>query len=226
MKKIFIFFNLLLALIIGGCSSVSVNNVMGNISSSVEMSLNSISDFVNKLAASKPLCIFPAVPKSKYFEMDNYKIDIKYADNLGIETRVSAFFYNKTNSKMDIIIDFPIYDLYGNMVSKGIISRTVYGGTADTVSGWYDEYRFKKNLRIVQEQVRTRIYMNGKLIASAGNLNSSAAQKSSEKSSKSSNTNKSIQKKEIKKEAVSAKETEIVNSASPKPRQARQSIKK
>ena len=28
----------------------------------------------------------------------------------------SAVFYNKTDSKMDIIIDFPIYDLYGNMV--------------------------------------------------------------------------------------------------------------
>ncbi len=216
MRKTFIFFNLLLALIIGGCSNANVNNVVNTISSTIETGINNVSDFVNKLATSKPLCLFPAVPKSQYFEMDNYKLDIKYADNLGIEVYASAVFYNKTNSTMDIIIDFPVYDLYGNIVDRGVITRRIYSG-GDTISGSYDQYRFKKDLRLVQEQVRTRIYMNGKLISSAGNLKSSAVEQKS--------TVKTKQSKTVQKQTPVQK-TETVNPASPKPRQARQSIKK
>ena len=58
---------------------------MSSISNTLETGINNVSDFVNKLAASKPVCVFPAVPQSKYFEMDNYKFDIKYADDMGIE---------------------------------------------------------------------------------------------------------------------------------------------
>ena len=65
-------------------------------------------------------------------------------DNAGIEVWASAVFYNKTNSRMDIIIDFPVYDLYGNIVDKAVISTSVYSSGADTIRGWYDEYRFKK----------------------------------------------------------------------------------
>ena len=218
MKKAIIFFNLLLALGIGGCSNADVNNVMSSISNTLETGINNVSDFVNKLAASKPVCVFPAVPQSKYFEMDNYKFDIKYADDMGIEITASAVFYNKTDSKMDIIIDFPIYDLYGNMVSKGVISRTVYSTGADTIRGWYDEYRFKKDLRIVQEQIRTRVYMNGKLIASSGNIKFSAVSKKS--------SAQKTQAKPVQKQQLQTQKTETVNSASPKPRQTRQTIKR
>lgn len=217
MRKVIIFFNLLLAFIIGGCSNADVNNMVNTISNTIETGINNVSDFVNKLAASKPLCIFPAVPKSKYFEMDNYKLDIKYTDNLGIEVYMNAVFYNKTNSTMDIIIDFPVYDLYGNIVDKGVITRRIYSGE-DTIRGSYDQYRFRKDLRLVQEQVRTRIYMNGKLISSAGNLTSSAVE---QKSTKKTTQTKTVQKQ------ISVQKTESVNNpASPKPRQTRQNIKK
>lgn len=218
MKKAVIFFNLLLALCMSGCSSADVNNVMTSISDTLETGINNVSDFVNKLAVSKPATIFPAVPKSKYFEMDNYKFDIKYVDNAGIEVWASAVFYNKTNSRMDIIIDFPVYDLYGNIVDKAVISTSVYSGGAHTIRGWHDEYRFKKDLRLVQEQVRTRVYMNGKLIATSGNIKSSAIEQKS--------SAKKVQQKSVQKQQIQTSKTEAVNPASPKPRQTRQSIKK
>ena len=214
MKKKIIFFNLVLSLFISGCSNANVNNVMNTISSSIETGITNVSDFINKLATSKPLNVFPAVPQSKYFEIDSYKLNIKYTDNLGIEIHPQGFFLNKTDTSLTLIIDFPIYDLYGKIVDKGVIQNTFNSGRIDNLWGSYYQYGLKKDLRIVQEQVRTRVYMNGKLIASAG-MNQSSAVK---------NTTTKPKQQTVKQETK--KETPVINSASPKPRQTRQSVKK
>lgn len=223
MKKKTAFFNLILALFISGCTNTDVNNMMTSISNSIETGINNVSSFVNKLAASKPLHIFPAVPQSKYFEMDSYKLEMKYTDGLGIEVRSTGLLYNKTNSTLEVVIDFPIYDLYGNIVDRGIITCPFYRNGSSTLVGSYYQYRLEKDLRVVQEQVRTRVYMNGNLIASAGRVNkpvSSAVKQTSGTKAK-QQTVSTAKKQEVKKPVQ-----EETNPASPKPRQVRQNLKK
>lgn len=222
MKKKIIFLNLILALFMSGCTNTNVNNVMSSISNTLESGINNVSNFISKLAANKPSSVSPAVPKSKYFEMESYKLEIKYADSTGIEVFSSGFLYNKAGTTLTLIIDFPIYDLEGKVVDKGKIRRNFYPNGASYIMGNYTQYRLKKDLRIIQEDVRTSVYMNDKLIASAGK-DSSSAPKSIASKQKQSQKQETVKQE---KESKSTSETVINNSASPKPRQARQSVKK
>lgn len=223
MKKKTVFFNLILALFISGCTNTDVNNMMSSISSSIETGINNVSNFVNKLATSKPLHIFPAVPQSKYFEIDSYKLEMKYTDGLGIEVHSTGLIHNKTNNTLNIVIDFPIYDLYGNVADRGIITWNSYSNGSSTLGGTYYQYRLEKDLRVVQEQVRTRVYMNGNLIASAGRVSKpvSSAVKQTSGTKVKQQTVSTAKKQEVKKTVV-----EETNPASPKPRQVRQNLKK
>lgn len=211
MKKIFMILSIVSSLFMTGCSNTNVNNVLDTISSGIETGINNVSDFISKLATAKPATVFPKTPTSKYFIMENYKIDIKYVDGVGIELWAGALVENKTNSSLNIIIDFPVYDLNGRIVDKGVMSRSSLIMAGPQQMSWaYDQYRLNRDLRINAEQVRTRVYLNGKLIA---------------------NTHPQPVKPTTTKKATAPKVQEpkqpvVENSTSPKPRQTRQSISK
>lgn len=206
MKKIFMILSIVSSLFMTGCSNTNVNNVLDTISSGIETGLNNVSNFLAKLD-TKPATVFPKTPQSKYFVMENYKIDIKYVDGVGIELWAGALIENKTNSRLNIIIDFPIYDLNGNIVDKGVMSRSSLIMAEPQQMSWaYDQYRLSRDLRINVEQVRTRVYLNGKLIANTH--------------PQSAKIKTTAPKKQEPKQPV------VENSTSPKPRQTRQSISK
>lgn len=207
MKKIFMILSIVSSLFMTGCSNTNVNNVLDTISSGIETGLNNVSNFLAKLD-TKPATVFPKTPTSRYFVMENYKIDIKYVDGVGIELWAGALIENKTNSRLNIIIDFPVYDLNGRIVDKGVMSRSSLIMAGPQQMSWaYDQYRLNRDLRINAEQVRTRVYLNGKLIA---------------------NTHpQPVKPTTTKKATAEPKQQPIVeNSTSPKPRQTRQSISK
>lgn len=207
MKKIFMILSLVSSLFMTGCSNTNVNNVLDTISNGIETGINNVSDFISKLATSKPATVFPKTPTSKYFVMENYKIDIKYVDGVGIELWAGALVENKTNSSLNIIIDFPVYDLNGRIVDKGVMSRSSLIMAGPQQMSWaYDQYRLNRDLRINAEQVRTRVYLNGKLIA---NTHPQPAKPTT-----------------TKKATAEPKQPVVENSTSPKPRQTRQSISK
>ena len=207
MKKIFMILSIVSSLFMTGCSNTNVNNVLDTISNGIETGINNVSDFISKLATSKPATVFPKTPTSKYFVMENYKIDIKYVDGVGIELWAGALVENKTNSSLNIIIDFPVYDLNGRIVDKGVMSRSSLIMAGPQQMSWaYDQYRLNRDLRINAEQVRTRVYLNGKLIA---------------------NTHpQPVKPTTTKKATAELKQPVVENSTSPKPRQTRQSISK
>ena len=207
MKKIFMILSIVSSLFMTGCSNTNVNNVLDTISNGIETGFNNVSDFISKLATSKPATVFPKTPTSKYFVMENYKIDIKYVDGVGIELWAGALVENKTNSSLNIIIDFPVYDLNGRIVDKGVMSRSSLIMAGPQQMSWaYDQYRLNRDLRINAEQVRTRVYLNGKLIA---------------------NTHpQPVKPTTTKKATAEPKQPVVENSTSPKPRQTRQSISK
>lgn len=207
MKKIFMILSIVSSLFMTGCSNTNVNNVLDTISNGIETGINNVSDFISKLATSKPATVFPKIPTSKYFVMENYKIDIKYVDGVGIELWAGALVENKTNSSLNIIIDFPVYDLNGRIVDKGVMSRSSLIMAGPQQMSWaYDQYRLNRDLRINAEQVRTRVYLNGKLIA---------------------NTHpQPVKPTTTKKATAEPKQPVVENSTSPKPRQTRQSISK
>ena len=207
MKKIFMILSIVSSLFMTGCSNTNVNNVLDTISNGIETGLNNVSDFISKLATSKPATVFPKTPTSKYFVMENYKIDIKYVDGVGLELWAGALVENKTNSSLNIIIDFPVYDLNGRIVDKGVMSRSSLIMAGPQQMSWaYDQYRLNRDLRINAEQVRTRVYLNGKLIA---------------------NTHpQPVKPTTTKKATAEPKQPVVENSTSPKPRQTRQSISK
>lgn len=202
MKKIFMILSIVSSLFMTGCSNTNVNNVLDTISNGIETGINNVSDFI-----SKPATVFPKTPTSKYFVMENYKIDIKYVDGVGIELWAGALVENKTNSSLNIIIDFPVYDLNGRIVDKGVMSRSSLIMAGPQQMSWaYDQYRLNRDLRINAEQVRTRVYLNGKLIA---------------------NTHpQPVKPTTTKKATAEPKQPVVENSTSPKPRQTRQSISK
>lgn len=207
MKKIFMILSIVSSLFMTGCSNTNVNNVLDTISNGIETGINNVSDFISKLATSKPATVFPKTPTSKYFVMENYKIDIKYVDGVGIELWAGALVENKTNSSLNIIIDFPVYDLNGRIVDKGVMSRSSLIMAGPQQMSWaYDQYRLNRDLRINAEQVRTRVYLNGKLIA---NTHPQPAKPTT-----------------TKKTTAEPKQPVVENSTSPKPRQTRQSISK
>lgn len=207
MKKIFMILSIVSSLFMTGCSNTNVNNVLDTISNGIETGINNVSDFISKLATSKPATVFPKTPTSKYFVMENYKIDIKYVDGVGIELWAGALVENKTNSSLNIIIDFPVYDLNGRIVDKGVMSRSSLIMAGPQQMSWaYDQYRLNRDLRINAEQVRTRVYLNGKLIA---NTHPQPAKPTT-----------------TKKATAEPKQPVVENSTSPKPRQTRQSISK
>ena len=207
MKKIFMILSIVSSLFMTGCSNTNVNNVLDTISNGIETGINNVSDFISKLATSKPATVFPKTPTSKYFVMENYKIDIKYVDGVGIELWAGALVENKTNSSLNIIIDFPVYDLNGRIVDKGVMSRSSLIMAGPQQMSWaYDQYRLNRDLRINAEQVRTRVYLNGKLIA---NTHPQPAKPAT-----------------TKKATAETKQPVVENSTSPKPRQTRQSISK
>lgn len=207
MKKIFMILSIVSSLFMTGCSNTNVNNVLDTISNGIETGINNVSDFISKLATAKPATVFPKTPTSKYFVMENYKIDIKYVDGVGIELWAGALVENKTNSSLNIIIDFPVYDLNGRIVDKGVMSRSSLIMAGPQQMSWaYDQYRLNRDLRINAEQVRTRVYLNGKLIA---------------------NTHpQPVKPTTTKKATAEPKQPVVENSTSPKPRQTRQSISK
>lgn len=207
MKKIFVTLSIVSSLFMTGCSNTNVNNVLDTISNGIETGINNVSDFISKLATAKPATVFPKTPTSKYFVMENYKIDIKYVDGVGIELWAGALVENKTNSSLNIIIDFPVYDLNGRIVDKGVMSRSSLIMAGPQQMSWaYDQYRLNRDLRINAEQVRTRVYLNGKLIA---------------------NTHpQPVKPTTTKKATAELKQPVVENSTSPKPRQTRQSISK
>lgn len=207
MKKIFMILSIVSSLFMTGCSNTNVNNVLDTISNGIETGINNVSDFISKLATSKPATVFPKTPTSKYFVMENYKIDIKYVDGVGIELWAGALVENKTNSSLNIIIDFPVYDLNGRIVDKGVMSRSSLIMAGPQQMSWaYDQYRLNRDLRINAEQVRTRVYLNGKLIA---------------------NTHpQPVKPTTTKKATAEPKQPVVENSTSPKSRQTRQSISK
>lgn len=207
MKKIFMILSIVSSLFMTGCSNTNVNNVLDTISNGIETGINNVSDFISKLATSKPATVFPKTPTSKYFVMENYKIDIKYVDGVGLELWAGALIENKTNSRLNIIIDFPVYDLNGRIVDKGVMSRSSLIMAGPQQMSWaYDQYRLNRDLRINAEQVRTRVYLNGKLIA---------------------NTHpQPVKPTTTKKATAEPKQPVVENSTSPKPRQTRQSISK
>lgn len=209
MKKIYIYLSILATIFFTGCTNADMNNVLNNISSGIENGLNNVSNLLGKLN-TKPSQVFLKEPSSKYFDLDTYKMSIKYADQIGIEMWLSGNVYNKTKSKLVFIVDFLIYDLSGNIVDKGYIKNTADPGI-DELHGSYDQYRLDKDLRIVAEQIRTRVYLNGKLIADT--------HPSSVKSSGTKKSVKPVEKKQV-------QEPKEENPASPKPRQTRQSIAK
>lgn len=207
MKKIFMILSIVSSLFMTGCSNTNVNNVLDTISNGIETGFNNVSDFISKLATSKPATVFPKTPTSKYFVMENYKIDIKYVDGVGLELWAGALVENKTNSSLNIIIDFPVYDLNGRIVDKGVMSRSSLIMAGPQQMSWaYDQYRLNRDLRINAEQVRTRVYLNGKLIA---NTHPQPAKPAT-----------------TKKATAEPKQPVVENSTSPKPRQTRQSISK
>lgn len=207
MKKIFMILSIVSSLFMTGCSNTNVNNVLDTISNGIETGINNVSDFISKLATAKPATVFPKTPTSKYFVMENYKIDIKYVDGVGIELWAGALVENKTNSSLNIIIDFPVYDLNGRIVDKGVMSRSSLIMAGPQQMSWaYDQYRLNRDLRINAEQVRTRVYLNGKLIA---NTHPQPAKPTT-----------------TKKATAEPKQPVVENSTSPKPRQTRQSISK
>lgn len=209
MKKIFMILSIVSSLFMTGCSNTNVNNVLDTISSGIETGLNNVSSFLAKLD-TKPATVFPKTPTSKYFVMENYKIDIKYVDGVGLELWAGALIENKTNSRLNIIIDFPVYDLNGNIVDKGVMSRSSLIMAEPQQMSWaYDQYRLNRDLRINAEQVRTRVYLNGKLIA---NTHPQPVKTTTQKVT--------APKKQEPKQPV------VENSTSPKPRQTRQSISK
>lgn len=209
MKKIYIYLSILTTIFFTGCSNTDMNNVLNNISNGIETGLNNVSNLLGKLN-TKPTQVFLKEPSSKYFDLDSYKMSIKYSDKIGIELWLSGNVYNKTNSQLVFIVDFPIYDLSGNIVDKGYIKNTTDPGI-DNLHGSYDQYRLDKDLRVVAEQIRTRVYLNGKLI--------SDTHPTSIKSSGTKKSVKPVEKKEV-------QEQKEVNPTSPKPRQTRQSIAK
>ena len=210
MKKIFMILSIVSSLFMTGCSNTNVNNVLDTISNGIETGINNVSDFISKLATSKPAQLLLKVPNSQYFEVDSYKLRLTYSDGKGIEAKLEGNVYNKTNSTLTFVVDFPIYDLSGNVVDKGYIKDGIYGGRVDSFYGYYSQYRLNRDLRINAEQVRTRVYLNGKLIA---------------------NTHPQPVKPSTTKKATAPKVQEpkqpvVENSTSPKPRQTRQSISK
>lgn len=208
MKKIFMILSLLSSFVLTGCTNTSVDNMLNTISTGIETGLNTVSDFLAKLD-TKPAQLLIKAPTSKYFEIDAYKLKLTYADGQGIEAKLEGNIHNKTNSNLTFVVDFPIYDLSGNIVDKGYIKDTVYAGRIEDFWGYYSQYSLKKDLRINGEQVRTRVYINGKLIA---NTHQQAVKPASKKAT----TSKTVEKKQ----------PVVENSTAPKPRQTRQSVSK
>ena len=143
MKKKILFFNLIAALIIGGCSNADVNNVMNSISSGIETGIDSAVGMIEKLKGDTLSTIKLPVPLGNTFKFQNYKMDLKYIENTGIEV-----------------------SLNGNTVSRGYLKNYIGKNSTGEIYGTYSQYKFKKNLRILPEKVITRVYSNGMLIAS------------------------------------------------------------
>lgn len=212
MKKTFICLSILSSLCLTGCTNADVNGVLNTISSGLETGINTVSDFLDTLD-TKPATIFPATPKSKYFVMESYKLNITYRDGLGLEIWSGALVHNNTNSELEVIVDFPVYDLAGNVMDKAVMKMYISGQRGpQNIADRYDQYRFDRDLRIVKEQVRTRVYMNGRLIATT--------QPQTVKT-----TPKKVTPKKVKK-VVEPKQTVAESSNAPKARQTRQSISK
>lgn len=213
MKKTFIFLSILSSLYLTGCTNTDVNSVLNTISNGLETGISTVSDFLDTLD-TKPATVFPPTPKSKYFVMENYKMNITYRDGLGLEIWAEALVHNNTNSRLEVIVDFPVYDLAGNVVDKAVMNMNdIFGERGPQgIRGKYDQYRLNKDLRIVKEQVRTRVYMNGRLIATT--------QPQSVKT-----TPKKVTPKKVKK-VVEPKQPVVESSNAPKGRQTRQNISK
>lgn len=212
MKKTFIFLSILSSLCLTGCTNTDVNSVLNTISDGLETGISTVSDFLGTLD-TKPATIFPPTPKSKYFVMENYKMDIIYRDGLGLEIWSGALVHNNTNSRLEVIVDFSVYDLAGNVMDKAVMRMDISEQRGpQNIAGKYDQYRFDRDLRIVKEQVRTRVYMNGRLIATT--------QPQAVKT-----TPKKVTPKKVKK-VVEPKQPVVESSNAPKGRQTRQSISK
>ena len=66
MKKKILFFNLIAALIIGGCSNADVNNVMNSISSGIETGIDSAVGMIEKLKGDAPsTCLLYTSPSPR-----------------------------------------------------------------------------------------------------------------------------------------------------------------
>ena len=209
MKKIFMILSIVSSLFMTGCTNTNVDNVLNTISNGIETGLNSVSDFLAKLD-TKPTQLFVKTPTSKYFELDAYKIVLTYMDGKGIEVGIKGNIHNKTNSQLLFVVDFPIYDLSGNIVDKGYVKDIIYSGQITDLYGHYTQYSLGKDLRVNGEQVRTRVYLNGKLIA---NTHPQAQARTTAK-------------KKVAPKPAETKQPVVENSTSPKPRQTRQSISK
>lgn len=166
MKKKILFFNLIAALIIGGCSNADVNNVMNSISSGIETGIDSAVGMIEKLKGDTPSTIKLPVPLGNTFKFQNYKMDLKYIENTGIEVSLNGKVQNNTGKVLLVTTEFPVYDLNGNTVSRGYLKNYIGKNSTGEIYGTYSQYKFKKNLRILPEKVITRVYSNGMLIAS------------------------------------------------------------
>lgn len=166
MKKKILFFNLISALIIGGCSNADVDNVMNSISSGIETGIDSAVGMIEKLKGDAPSTIQLPAPAGNMFKFQNYKMNLKYVENRGLEVSLSGKVQNKTGRILLITTEFPVYDLNGNTVSRGYLKNYVGKNSTGEIYGTYSQYKFRKNLRILPEKVITRVYSNGMLIAS------------------------------------------------------------
>ena len=212
MKKKLVFFNLILALVIGGCSNADVDNVMNNISSGIETGIDSAVGMIEKLKGDAPSTIQLPTPLSNNFKFQNYKMNLKYIENTGIEISLSGKVQNNTGRVLLVTTEFPIYDLNGKTVSRGYLKNYISKNSVGDIYGTYSQYKFKKNLRVVPEKVITRVYSNGMLIAST------------HKETIKKSVNKPIQKKIVNQEEITAETQTVIKSENT--RQMRQSIKK
>lgn len=217
MKKKFIFLNLLLALFITGCSSADVDNVMTSISNGIETGVNNVSDMIEKMKGDTPSTIKLPMPPGNNFKFENYKMSLKYIEKTGIEVSLNGKLYNQTGRMLIVVTEFPIYDLNGREVSRGYLKNYIDKNSVGQLYGNYSQYKLKRDLRIVPENVMTRIYSNGTLISSTHRVNISSSK------GKTSVPKKVVEeKKEVKvvNEQVKTEETGIST------RQSRQRIAK
>lgn len=212
MKKIFLYFNLAIALIFSGCSNTNINDTLSSISDTLESKINNLSSLIGNFNQTKSIDVKKV--NSKYFEIENYKFAFSndHIGIKGIEAVVLIDFDKKVEQEMFLKIEFPVYNSKGKKVTNGLLTKFIYGKGPRRIIEKYGEFSYNEKLFINPEEIITTVYMNKKIIATTNNASRGKTSQ--------------VKKAEFKKVR---QEKELINkteTASKQIRQTRQSVKR